>query len=114
MDLEFTSDQEELRAAVRSVLTKECPPSLVRAMVETGVGAEGLWSRMVALDWPALTIAEADGGLGHGFVELAVVLEELGRALAPGPFVATISQFAPAVREAGTTEQRARRLRPVA
>ena len=60
-----------------------------------------LWAQMVELYWPALAIAEEHGGLGLGFVEVTLVAEELGRAVAPGPFLATVSQFAPAVREAG-------------
>ena len=56
---------------------------------------------MVELGWPALTVPERDGGLGLGMVELAVVLEELGRVMAPVPFLATVAQFAPVVRELG-------------
>jgi alkylation response protein AidB-like acyl-CoA dehydrogenase len=56
---------------------------------------------MVELYWPALAIAEDRGGLGMGFVEVALVAEELGRAVVPGPFLATVTQFAPAVRELG-------------
>ena len=114
MDLEFTADQEELRTSVRAVLTRECPPSLVREVVEKGTPADDLWAAMVDLDWPALTIDPAYGGLGLGFVELAVVVEELGRAIAPGPFLPTVSQFVPAIREAGTAEQQARFLGDVA
>jgi alkylation response protein AidB-like acyl-CoA dehydrogenase len=114
MDLEFTADQEELRTSVRAVLARDCPPSLVRQVVEKGVPADDLWTAMVDLDWPALTIDTAYGGLGLWFVELAVVVEELGRAIAPGPFLATVSQFAPPIREAGTTEQKERFLGGVA
>src|SRR2546430_17670671 len=60
---------------------------------------------MVGLGWPALTVPEECGGLGLGFIELAVVAEERGRAVAPGPFLATVTQFVPAVRYAGTPEQ---------
>jgi alkylation response protein AidB-like acyl-CoA dehydrogenase len=88
--------------------------SLVRAVVEDGAPATGLWAQMVELGWPALTIAEDLGGLGLGAVELAVVVEELGRVLAPGPFVPTVTQFAPVVRELGTREQQQRFLSPVA
>src|SRR4051794_5516567 len=108
MELEFTGDQEELRTSVRAVLARECPISLVREVVEKGTGADALWSRMVELDWPALTVAEDHGGIGLGFVELTVVLEELGRVLAPGPLTATAALFAPVVRECGSDEQTGR------
>ena len=114
MELEFTSEQEELRSSVRSFLDKECPLELVRAVVETGAPPEDLWASMVALDWPALAVPEDNGGLGLSFVETAVVAEELGRVIAPGPLLATVTQFAPMVREVGTTEQRQRFLSLVA
>jgi alkylation response protein AidB-like acyl-CoA dehydrogenase len=114
VQLEFTAEQEELRDSVRAVLQRECPISLVREVVEKDTGADALWSRMVELDWPGLTIREAHGGIGLGFVELAVVLEELGRVVAPGPFFATVGQFVPAIRESGSAEQQARFLGAVA
>src|SRR5262249_27135164 len=78
MDLAFTADQEELRDSVRAVLTSECPPALVREIVEARVAgkpaaADALWRTMVELGWPALTVPEAAGGLGLGVLELAVV-----------------------------------------
>ena len=114
MELEFSEDQQELRSTVRAFLEGECPMTLVRSVVEKGAPADDLWAHMVDLGWPALTVPEEYGGLGLGFVELAVVAEELGRAVAPGPFLATVTQFAPAVRHAGTPEQRQRFLGPVA
>lgn len=114
MDLEFTEDQEELRGAVQSFLEKECPIEIVRAVVETGEEPEKLWSSMVGLDWPGLAIPEDCGGVGLSFVETAVVVEELGRVVAPGPFLATTTQFAPAIRELGSDEQRQRFLGAVA
>jgi alkylation response protein AidB-like acyl-CoA dehydrogenase len=112
--LEFTAEQDELRDGVRTVLAGECPMSLVREVVEKGTTADALWGRMVELGWPALTVTEDAGGLGMGPVELAVVLEELGRVVAPGPFVPTVSQFAPVVAEAGSPEQRNRFLGAIA
>jgi alkylation response protein AidB-like acyl-CoA dehydrogenase len=112
--LEFTAEQDELRDGVRTVLAGECPMSLVREVVEKGKAADALWSRMVELGWPALTVSEAAGGLGMGPVELAVVVEELGRVVAPGPFVPTVSQFAPVVAEAGSPEQQNRFLGAIA
>lgn len=119
MELDFTADQEELRDTVRAVLAAECPPALVRELVEARVAgkavvADGLWQQMVELGWPALTVPETAGGLGLGTVELAVVVEELGRALTPGPLLPTISQFVPAVRALGDADQVTRFLGPVA
>jgi len=114
MELEFTEDQEELRDGVRTMLAGECPMTFVRQVVEDGISPEPLWKQMVELGWPALTVPEADGGLGLGAVELAVVVEELGRAVAPGPFLPTTTQFVPLVRELGSAEQRARFLGGVA
>jgi alkylation response protein AidB-like acyl-CoA dehydrogenase len=114
VDLEFTSEQEELRASVRSFLDKECTLAVVRDVVETGNPAAALWQSMVALDWPALNVPEEDGGIGLTFVETAVVVEELGRSVAPGPLLTTVSQFVPIVIEAGTAAQRQKFLPDVA
>jgi len=114
MELDFSEEQQELRSTVRSFLERECPMTVVRSVVEKGTPADELWAQMVDLGWPALTVPEEFGGLGLGFVELAVVAEELGRAVAPGPFLATVTQFAPAVRHAGTPEQQRRYLGAVA
>src|SRR5581483_10088190 len=101
MDLDFTPEQEELRAAVRSVLARECPTSLVREIVEKGAAPSALWTTMVGLDWPALTLPPEYDGLGGDFIDLVVVAEELGRVICPGPLLPTMAQFAPAVRELG-------------
>jgi len=114
VELEFTGEQEELRASVRSFLEKECPIGVVRAVVETGEAPEKLWGSMVALDWPALAVPEEYGGIGLSILETAVVVEELGRAVAPGPLLATVTQFAPMVREVGSPEQQRHFLAAVA
>ena len=114
MQLELSGDQQALQESVRAVLERECPMTLVRAVVEESKRADALWSRMAELDWPALVVPEDDGGLGLGFVEMAVVAEQLGRVIAPAPFLATASQFVPAVLHAGSAEQRRRFLGAVA
>ncbi len=101
MDLELSEEEAELRDNVRAVLASVCPPAVVRAVYEGKGDVASVWARMVELYWPALAIAEEHGGLGMGYVEVALVAEELGRAVAPGPFLATVTQFAPALRELG-------------
>jgi alkylation response protein AidB-like acyl-CoA dehydrogenase len=101
VDLEFSQEEAELRDNVRTVLAGACPPSTVRAIYEGKGDAGAVWGKMVELYWPALAIAEEHGGLGLGFVEVAIVAEELGRSTVPGPYLATVTQFAPAVRELG-------------
>jgi alkylation response protein AidB-like acyl-CoA dehydrogenase len=114
MELEFTSDQDELRDSIHAVLVRESPVSLARAVVETDARPDALWATMVELGWPALTIAEEHGGIGLGVLEAAILAEELGRVIAPGPLLSTVTQFVPAIREAGTPEQQHRFLAPVA
>src|SRR5689334_19269286 len=119
MELEFTPEQDELRDGVRALLQQQCSMGAVRALVEkrwTGGDAQpdALWAHMVELGWPALTVPEAAGGLGMGPVELAVVAEELGRVVGPGPFLPTVSQFVPAIRETASAEQQERFLGPIA
>ena len=114
MELEFSPDQDELRDSIRAVLVKECPVTLARSVAEDGVPADALWNTMVELGWPALTVPETDGGIGLGMLEAGILAEELGRVIAPGPLLATITQYVPAVRENASPEQRARFLGAVA
>lgn len=88
MLLEFDADQRLWQDTVRDVVTKQCPPSLVRSVAEKGVDTSPLWKVYLDLGWTELN--EPDSA-----VELAIVLEELGHATDPTPFLATMSQFAP-------------------
>ena len=114
MEFEFTDDQLELQRAVRDVLDAEAPPELARAVADGQSDAEDFWQTLVDLEWPAMALPEEAGGLGYGWVELAIVLEELGRHAAPGPFVATVTQFAPLVAETAASGHAAELLAPVA
>ena len=114
MEFEFTEDQLELQRAVRDVLDAEAPPELARAVADGQPGAEEFWKTLVGLEWPAMALPEDAGGLGYGWVELAIVLEELGRHAAPGPFVATVTQFAPLVAETAGPGHAAKLLASVA
>lgn len=105
MDLELDAEQLALVDAIRTVLDREWPPAALRRLVEDGAGAEALWSRMVELDWAALCIPEADGGMGYGPVEAALVMEGGGAVVAGGPLLPTVGLFVPLVRELGTGAQ---------
>lgn len=92
MLLEFDADQRLWQSTVRDAVTKQCPPSLVRSVAEEGVDPSPLWKSYVDQGWTELNDPEST-------VELAIVLEELGHATDPTPFLATMSQFAPLVGE---------------
>jgi alkylation response protein AidB-like acyl-CoA dehydrogenase len=97
MDLELSEEQSELRENFRAVLEEYCSPSLVRDVYENGDEGTVLWKKLVELGWPALRVPESNGGLGYGFVEVAVLAEELGRAAAPAPLLSTATQLTPAL-----------------
>jgi alkylation response protein AidB-like acyl-CoA dehydrogenase len=105
MDFELDADQRDLQETARAIVAKECSPAFVRSIVDDGVDSSPWWTTLVSLDWPALAIDEAAGGLGMSWIELAIVLEELGHAIDPSPFLATTTQFVPAVRHCGNAEQ---------
>ena len=101
MLLEFDADQRLWQETVRDAVAKQCPASLVRGIAENGVDPTPLWTTYVDAGWTELADPE-------NAVELAIVLEELGRATDPTPFLATLTQFAPLAgdrfdpRQAGT------------
>ena len=114
MDFELTEAQEELCSSVRAVLARRCSPRLARAFLEGEPAPEEPWRSAIELGWPAIAIPEHAGGLGLGFIELGLIIEEHGRALAPGPLLATTTQFAPLLLEAGSVEQQDTFLGPIA
>jgi alkylation response protein AidB-like acyl-CoA dehydrogenase len=105
MDFEPTADQQQMVDAVRSVLAHECPTALVRDVVENGSVPEQPWRSARELGWTAIDLPETAGGLGLGFTTLGLVIEQHGCRIAPGPFLATVSQFLALVCEAGSPEQ---------
>ena len=109
MNFELTDDQQAIQRTARDFLAASYPPEEVRRLAydtDRGFTDEG-WARICELGWPALLVAEEHGGLGLGVVELAVVQEELGAALAPSPFLSTVAAAA-LIAEAGSDDQRAR------
>jgi alkylation response protein AidB-like acyl-CoA dehydrogenase len=91
MDFDLSEDQLALRDGARALLDDLAPTTRVRAVAETATRVDAdLWSAMVDQGWLGIAVPEADGGVGLGAVELAVLLEEVGRHLAPAPFLPTV------------------------
>jgi alkylation response protein AidB-like acyl-CoA dehydrogenase len=102
IDFGLSEEQEALQRSAREVLARECQPPLVRETAKSSDGVPAaLYAKMADLGWTGLIVPEAQGGLGLGTLELALVLEELGRVVAPGPFLGTQLVAAALVR-AGT------------
>ncbi|QCX77308.1 Acyl-CoA dehydrogenase [Streptomyces sp. YIM 121038] len=109
MDAACTVEQNEIRRAVREVLSKRRAAEGLRAAVRTPAGYDAaLWEALAGrLGLPGLALPEEYGGVGCGPVELALAGEELGRALAPSPLFATAVLAAPLLLRLGTARQRA-------
>jgi len=104
LDFALNDDQEALRDGARDVLDGLASSPQVRAVVNRGGGWDAaLWSAMVEQGWPGVAIPEALGGLGLGTVEVAVLLEGVGRHAAPAPFATTVLAL-DALTEAGDTD----------
>ena len=98
MDFSFSPEQDQLRTHARSFLEKRFPPS---RLAEIATSADGWdrasWPELARLGWTGASIPEAQGGAGLGFVEEAIVFEELGRALYAGPYFSTVGLALPAL-----------------
>lgn len=105
MDFEITPEQQQLLDSVRSVLANECSTALVRDVVENGSAPEQPWKSARELGWTSIDLPETLGGLELGFTALGLVIEQHGCSIAPGPFLATVTQFLPLVCEAGAPDQ---------
>ena len=107
MDFGFSEEQELLRNAARDFLTKECPMTFVRQMMEDDRGfTDGFWKKLAELGWMGLIVPEQFGGSGLDFVDLVVVLEEMGRCVTPGPFFSSAVVGGVALLEGGTAAQK--------
>ncbi len=107
MDFSFTEEQEMLRRTARAFLDAECPKSLVREMVEDEKGySPKLWRQMAKLGWMGLVFPPEYGGIGGSFLDLVVLLEEMGRACLPGPFFSAVVLGGLTILEAGNEQQK--------
>jgi alkylation response protein AidB-like acyl-CoA dehydrogenase len=91
MDFGFSEEQDMLRQAAHNFLAENCPATFVRQMMEDDKGySPALWQKMAELGWLGLAFPEEYGGQGLSFVDLTVILEEMGATLLPSPFLSTV------------------------
>jgi alkylation response protein AidB-like acyl-CoA dehydrogenase len=108
MDLILTEDQELIAKTAADFVKQKSPLARVRELRDTNdpVGfSRALWKEMAELGWVGIAFPESVGGAGLGFAELAVVMEELGRTLAPEPFLSTVLLAGQALRLSGDSAE---------
>jgi len=115
MNFDFSDEQKQLRDEARKFLAEKCPPKAVRTVLD---GKEpydrGLWKGLAGMGFLGVAIPEEFGGAGAGHLELCVIAEEIGRALAPVPFSSTVYLAAEALLLAGSDEQKRKWLPAIA
>ena len=115
MNFEFSEDQKQLRDQARRYLAEHSPPKAVRAVLEGKAPYDkALWKGLAEMGFLGVAIPEEFGGAGAGHLELCVIAEEIGRALAPAPFSSTIYLAAEALMLAGSDAQKAKWLPKIA
>ncbi len=107
MDFGFTDDQRDIQRTARDLLGERAKPERVREHAEAGRTDTELWRELCELGWPGIAIAEEHGGQGLGPIELSILCEELGRCVAPVPFLPSV-MAATLIEHGGSPEQRER------
>ncbi len=115
MNFDFSDEQKQMRDEARKFLSEKCPPKAVRAVLD---GKEPydreLWKGLAEMGFLGVAIPEEFGGAGAGHLELCVIAEEMGRALAPVPFSSTVYLAAEALLIAGSAAQKQKWLPKIA
>src|ERR687888_886102 len=107
MDLTLTDDQRLIADTAREVLTARHDTAGFKAVAREATGySAALWKEMVDLGWPGLPVPESYGGVGLGFLELCLLLEEAGRAGVPSPLTSTVACCALPIARYGTEAQK--------
>lgn len=107
MNFGFSDEQELLRVTARKFFENECPSAFVRQRMEEPAGVtEAFWQKLAEQGWLGLIYPEAYGGSGLGFVDLTVLMEEMGRVVMPGPYFSTVLLGGLTLLEAGSEAQR--------
>jgi alkylation response protein AidB-like acyl-CoA dehydrogenase len=107
MDFGLTDDQQDIQRTARDLLADRAGSERMREHAEAGTTDEALWKELCELGWPGIAISEDHGGQGLGPIELSILCEELGRTLAPVPFLPSVLA-ATLIEHAGSSEQQAR------
>jgi alkylation response protein AidB-like acyl-CoA dehydrogenase len=111
----FTEEQDLLRQTARKFLTSKAGTEVVRELMETEAGFdEALWAETAQMGWQAMAIPEEYGGAGYGFVELSVLMEEMGRAVFPAPYLSSAVLGASAILLGGSEQQKQQHLPAIA
>jgi alkylation response protein AidB-like acyl-CoA dehydrogenase len=107
MNFGFNEEQELLRSTARKFFENECPSTVVRALMDSADAmTPELWAKLAEQGWLGLIYPEAYDGMGLGLVDLVVLMEEMGRAVVPGPYFSTVMLGGLAILEAGTDAQK--------
>ena len=107
MNLTLTEEQEMLKKTARDFLTDKCSKSFVKQMEESETGySRELWQEMAELGWMGLAFPEKYGGGDMSSLDLAVLLEEMGRACLPGPFFSAVVLGGLSILDVGSEEQK--------
>src|ERR1700748_467657 len=115
MNFDFSDDQKQLRDQARKYLTEKCSPKAVRVVLEGKAPYDkDLWKGFAEMGFLGVAIPEEYGGAGAGHLELCVIAEEVGRALAPVPFSSTVYLAAEALLTAGSDAQKRKWLPAIA
>jgi alkylation response protein AidB-like acyl-CoA dehydrogenase len=113
MNFDFTDDQHAIKRTARELLTERFKPERMRELAEAGEYDDAVWKELCELGWPGIFIEEEHGGQGLGTVELIILMEELGYALAPLPFLSNAAAGL-VLDAAGSDEQKERWLPGIA
>ena len=115
MNFDFSEEQKLLQQTARDYLAANATLATNRAVLENVSGYDReLWKGVAELGWLGVSIPESFGGAGYGYLELAMIAGEMGRALAPIPFGPTVYVAAEAIARAGSDAQKERYLTAIA
>ncbi|TWB88141.1 hypothetical protein FBZ93_119131 [Bradyrhizobium macuxiense] len=115
MNFDFSDEQKQMRDEARKFLSEQCPPKAVREVLDGKAPYDkSLWKGLAEMGFLGVAIPEQFGGAGAGHLELCVIAEEMGRALAPVPFSSTVYLAAEAILIAGSDAQKQKWLPKIA